>query len=425
MPLKKCFSSPHLSQLVKAAEKESCSPRPKAKHRAGGLPAPRPKVNGEGNAHQKGKNGGNGNGAGGSVGTLNGGKLKKCFSSPHLKDLNSIPVGDAAASGQYSSGRKRHDGSNTFRNEVINCRFRSCGCTVRLSRERMDSHLRTNAATHSLLILNKIDDIGRKNEQIFKRLVTVEKSIQSMNQLFENLQDVLTRKGIPTVKQEGRLGFGSTANAASMGILSSNNSSIEVGGGFDLLPRVKSEHLAASMQRLLAQQEAVAKEVKMLPHSSSLKGFASSDILGSAGAPHRRNNISSSINNNNKRVMMMPEHLDLAVGNGRSTQHHPNKRQRKELSSLPMNGIATATSAMSSSSTLGGSAGFHHPAAKASSAASLSSTAQQHHFQNVYGMSNSGSASAMALARSLQHNSHLQQQQQQQQQQQLGFGLIS
>lgn len=168
MPLKKCYSSPHLSQLVKAVQKES--PRkavPKPNRSA--VPKHNGKLNGLAKA-----------------------SLKKCFSSPHLKDLDQLEPKTKSTDKQSRSAE-----SSAFRNEVINCRFRSCGCTVRLSRERMDSHLRTNAATHSLLILNKIDELGRRNEQICKRLLSVENSMVSMMNLFENLQDVLASKGIP------------------------------------------------------------------------------------------------------------------------------------------------------------------------------------------------------------------------------------
>jgi len=80
----------------------------------------------------------------------------------------------------------------------------------------MDLHLRTNAATHSLLILNKIDDLGRQNEAICKRLVGLESSMSQMMILFENLQDVLASKGIPsTSKAEFPKGWGSEMKASS------------------------------------------------------------------------------------------------------------------------------------------------------------------------------------------------------------------
>eukprot|EP00954_Amorphochlora_amoebiformis_P021871 1349228-Amorphochlora_amoeboformis.AAC.1 len=171
MPLKKCYSSPHLSHLVKVVRKENLR-KPEVKF------AKNTKFNGS----SKDKD---------DV-PMNGKlKLKKCFSSPHLKDLKELPEGS-------ESLRPPSKDSSAFRNEVINCRFRSCGCTVRLSRERMDSHLRTNAATHSLLILNKIDDLGRQNESITKRLSSMENSMLSMMNLFENLQDVLASKGVST-----------------------------------------------------------------------------------------------------------------------------------------------------------------------------------------------------------------------------------
>eukprot|EP00468_Gymnochlora_sp_CCMP2014_P009303 CAMPEP_0167749658 /NCGR_PEP_ID=MMETSP0110_2-20121227/5537_1 /TAXON_ID=629695 /ORGANISM="Gymnochlora sp., Strain CCMP2014" /LENGTH=372 /DNA_ID=CAMNT_0007634851 /DNA_START=415 /DNA_END=1533 /DNA_ORIENTATION=+ len=62
----------------------------------------------------------------------------------------------------------------------------------------MDSHLRTNSANHSLLLLNKIDDLGRKNETIFKRLSNIENSMVSVMNLFENLQEVLASNGVST-----------------------------------------------------------------------------------------------------------------------------------------------------------------------------------------------------------------------------------
>uniref|UniRef100_A0A7S4DWN0 HMG box domain-containing protein n=1 Tax=Lotharella globosa TaxID=91324 RepID=A0A7S4DWN0_9EUKA len=170
MPLKKCYSSPHLSQLAKAAAKQTRKPAfEKPTH-----DDPAPKETVEDGPQTK--------------------TLKKCFSTPHLKDLNQLQADENSSAVQPNS----QESSAFRRDEVINCRFRSCGCTVRLSRERMDLHLRTNAATHSLLILNKIDDLGRQNEQICKRLMGLENSMSQMMILFENLQDVLASKGIPS-----------------------------------------------------------------------------------------------------------------------------------------------------------------------------------------------------------------------------------
>eukprot|EP00471_Norrisiella_sphaerica_P000091 CAMPEP_0184481560 /NCGR_PEP_ID=MMETSP0113_2-20130426/3111_1 /TAXON_ID=91329 /ORGANISM="Norrisiella sphaerica, Strain BC52" /LENGTH=523 /DNA_ID=CAMNT_0026860757 /DNA_START=56 /DNA_END=1627 /DNA_ORIENTATION=+ len=277
MPLKKCFSSPHLSQLVKAAEKEN--PRvSKVK-----LDAPAPKENRDAklNGHNFGKT-----------------TLKKCFSSPHLKDLNNLEPADHSSELQDSS---RNEGS-AFRNEVINCRFRSCGCTVRLSRERMDSHLRTNAATHSLLILNKIDDLSRQNEQILKRLQTFETSMNSMVHLFESLQDVLASKGIPTAKAEFSKGS----------LLDRDKSTMDLDTRF---PRPTSEPLAG----LLSEH----KDTKMLQTLANLNAAT-------------------------KNTKRMPDHLDLAMPS------QPLKRQRKNnlaemhsLPQVPMN-FPTAASAVTS-----------------------------------------------------------------------------
>lgn len=170
MPLKKCFSSPHLAHLVKVAQKES----PRRNHNTA--------------KHGRTENG-NRKSNSLNVPIDQPRTLKKCFSSPHLNDLDPS---------KPKSAFKAPSESSAFKREVINCRFRSCGCSVSLSRERMDTHLRTNAATHSLLILNKIDALGRQNEQVMKRLSTLETSMVSMTNLFDNLQEVLSKKGIST-----------------------------------------------------------------------------------------------------------------------------------------------------------------------------------------------------------------------------------
>jgi len=204
--------------------------------------------------------------------------LKKCFSSPHLKDLNNLEPTHST-----SSNSRANEGS-AFRDEVINCRFRSCGCKVRLSRERMDSHLRTNAATHSLLILNKIDALSRQNEQICKRLKSVEENMSSMAQLFENLQEVLANKGIPSKDPFG------------IGKPMYGNAKLEPGADpFGMHSSRATDPRSASMPAF--SQNQMASELKMMHNFASM------------GASKSTKRISG--------------HLDLAIPT------HPSKRQRK------------------------------------------------------------------------------------------------
>mmetsp|Transcript_28651 Transcript_28651/g.48650 ORF Transcript_28651/g.48650 Transcript_28651/m.48650 type:complete len:666 (+) Transcript_28651:117-2114(+) len=72
--------------------------------------------------------------------------------------------------------------------EVINCRFRSSGCYVRLPRERMDLHLRNNAATHSLLLLGRLDAQEREKRKLSARIVALEKSIFAITEFLANLE---------------------------------------------------------------------------------------------------------------------------------------------------------------------------------------------------------------------------------------------
>eukprot|EP00467_Chlorarachnion_reptans_P018342 CAMPEP_0114500056 /NCGR_PEP_ID=MMETSP0109-20121206/7753_1 /TAXON_ID=29199 /ORGANISM="Chlorarachnion reptans, Strain CCCM449" /LENGTH=664 /DNA_ID=CAMNT_0001677677 /DNA_START=353 /DNA_END=2347 /DNA_ORIENTATION=- len=71
--------------------------------------------------------------------------------------------------------------------EIINCRFRSSGCYVRLPRNRMELHLRNNAANHSLLLLGRIDEQEREKRKLSARMMALEKSVFAITEFLGNL----------------------------------------------------------------------------------------------------------------------------------------------------------------------------------------------------------------------------------------------
>lgn len=201
--MKKSYSTPQLTQLVRLAARESPRrvnrPRaePAAAQAASGsqsfanssqLAPSRASLSGSSRvdlSDQTFASGYQAPTAGVVASTMSRGSLmRKVSSSPHLNEIEMPAAGTGRTFFAPSASR----------NEVISCRFRSCGCSVRLSRSRMDNHLRTNAAAHSLLVLDKIDTLSRDNERLKSQVSSLEGSMEAMTKLFEALQDSLGRE---------------------------------------------------------------------------------------------------------------------------------------------------------------------------------------------------------------------------------------
>jgi len=88
--------------------------------------------------------------------------------------------------GRPSTGLPVRHGKKAF--EVINCRFRSSGCDVRLPRDKMELHLRNNTATHSLLLLGRIDAQERERRKLSARMLALEKSVFAITEFLSTLE---------------------------------------------------------------------------------------------------------------------------------------------------------------------------------------------------------------------------------------------